>query len=193
MAVTIVLTVVAAAWWASGRQAAEAPAARPKSDEVPATKVSQEAVPAPWEPGAPRQLRIPALDVAAAVAPVEAADDVLVPPTDAQQLGWWADGARPGSARGSVLVAGHTLHDGGGALDHLEDLTTGDKVVIRTDRGRLVYEVSRVRVYDKGRLAEAAERVFSQEVPGRLVLITCEDWDGTAYLSNVVVHAVPAV
>ena len=49
-----------------------------------------------------------------------------------------------------------------------------------------------MQVYDKGRLAGAAERVFSQEVPGRLVLITCEDWDGSAYRSNVVVHAVPA-
>jgi hypothetical protein len=35
------------------------------------------------------------------------------------------------------------------------------------------------------------ERLFSQEAPGRLVLITCEDWDGTAYRSNVVVTAQP--
>jgi len=28
-------------------------------------------------------------------------------------------------------------------------------------------------------------------VPGRLVLITCEDWDGERYLSNVVVTATP--
>ena len=198
MAVTIVLAMVAAACWASGRPALEEAAAPPAADGTPTTDggpttgVSKEAVPAPWEPGAPRRIRIPALDVDAPVMPVVAVDDVLVPPADAQQLGWWADGARPGSARGSVLVAGHTVHNGRGALDHLEHLTTGDKVVVRTDRGRLVYEVSRVRAYSKGRLADVAERVFSQEVPGRLVLITCEDWDGTAYRSNIVVQAVPA-
>ena len=30
-----------------------------------------------------------------------------------------------------------------------------------------------------------------QEVPGRLVVLTCEDWDGARYLSNVVVVADP--
>jgi hypothetical protein len=33
--------------------------------------------------------------------------------------------------------------------------------------------------------------VFSQDVPGRLVLITCEDWNGSVYLSNTVVLADP--
>jgi hypothetical protein len=31
--------------------------------------------------------------------------------------------------------------------------------------------------------------VFDQGVPGRLVLITCEDWNGSVYLSNEVVIA----
>jgi hypothetical protein len=48
-----------------------------------------------------------------------------------------------------------------------------------------------VHIYSKGSLAQRAERVFSQDVPGRLVLITCEDWDGERYLSNVVVTAAP--
>jgi hypothetical protein len=33
--------------------------------------------------------------------------------------------------------------------------------------------------------------VFRQRGPGRLVLITCEDWNGTTYLSNAVVFADP--
>ncbi|MGV3563107.1 MAG: hypothetical protein ACO1ON_07460, partial [Nocardioides sp.] len=53
------------------------------------------------------------------------------------------------------------------------------------------YVVETVRVYRKGRLAERAAELFSQEVDGRLVLLTCEDWDGTRYLSNVVVTALP--
>jgi hypothetical protein len=33
--------------------------------------------------------------------------------------------------------------------------------------------------------------VFGRTGPPRLVLITCEDWDGTEYRSNVVVTAEP--
>jgi sortase (surface protein transpeptidase) len=84
------------------------------------------------------------------------------------------------------------VHTGGGALQDLEQLTTGERIVVRTDRGRIAYEVASVRVFSKGRLAQEAERVFSQEVPGRLVLVTCEDWDGSQYLSNVVVVATTA-
>jgi LPXTG-site transpeptidase (sortase) family protein len=123
------------------------------------------------------------------VVPVHATDDTLIPPSDPTHLGWWADGALPGAARGSALVTGHTVHTGGGALDDLEQLRPGDAVVVRTDRGRIHYEVDRVRVYSKGRIARDAERLFSQKVAGRLVLITCEDWDGSRYLSNVVVTA----
>ncbi len=123
---------------------------------------------------------------------MRAPDRTLVPPSDPQRLGWWADGAEPGAAAGSALITGHTVHDGGGALDHLEDLVRGDRVVVRTDTGTIRYDVRRIRVYSKGALAEHATSLFSQRVPGRLVLITCEDWDGERYLSNVVVTATPA-
>jgi LPXTG-site transpeptidase (sortase) family protein len=115
----------------------------------------------------------------------------LVPPGDPTELGWWADGARPGDPRGSVLITGHTVHTGGGALDQLEELEPGDTVTVRTRRDTVKYAVRRVLIPDKGVVARQAERLFSQEVAGRLVLITCEDWDGTAYLSNVVVTAQP--
>ena len=92
----------------------------------------------------------------------------------------------------TALVTGHTVHAGGGALDNLETLRRGDRVTVRTDSGRIRYAVRSVAVYEKGALARQAQRLFSQEVPGRLVLITCEDWDGSRYLSNVVVTASPA-
>jgi LPXTG-site transpeptidase (sortase) family protein len=164
---------------------------RPTNAATVAAGAAPEPVLVARSPGAPRLVSIPALGVAAPVVPVTAPNGTLVPPADAEQLGWWADGARPGAARGSALVAGHTVHTGGGALHDLEQLTRGERVVVRTDSARLVYEVARVRVYSKGRLARDAERVFSQEAPSRLVLITCEDWDGRQYLSNVVVVARP--
>ena len=48
-----------------------------------------------------------------------------------------------------------------------------------------------MKVFSKGTLAKDADRVFSQSSPQRLVIITCEDWDGVQYLSNVVVTARP--
>ena len=164
----------------------------PIGAEAPeSTTPAPEPVLATPRPGAPTRVLIPALGVDAKVVPVRAPNGTLVPPADADRLGWWADGARPGAARGSALVAGHSVHTGGGALQDLEQLTPGQRVVVRTDRARITYEVAQVRTYRKGRLAHRAERVFSQETPGRLVLITCEDWDGSRYLSNVVVVAEP--
>jgi LPXTG-site transpeptidase (sortase) family protein len=184
------LMVAAAGWWAVGQE----PLPEESGVErraAPVTGVTRSPVIAPREPGSPRRVAVPALGVDARVLPVESVDDVLVPPADPQRLGWWADGAEPGAGTGSILVAGHTVRRGSGALDHLEQLTAGDRVMVRTDRGRLTYEVTAVHIYDKGRLATVADRVFSQTVPERLVLITCEDWDGTRYRANVVVLARP--
>ena len=141
------------------------------------------------EPGSPRLVRLPVLDVSSRVVPIHALDRTLVPPSDPQLLGWWADGAKPGAAKGSALVIGHTVHTGGGALDDLENVRPGDPIVVRTDHDTLRYAVRRVRIYDKGSLARHAEDIFNQEVLGRLVLVTCEDWNGERYLSNVVVTA----
>ncbi|MFC6285194.1 class F sortase [Nocardioides sp. GCM10027113] len=157
----------------------------------PGTGTTAQATPGEWRPGAPRRVRIPALGVSAPVEPVTAPNDTLVPPADPTRLGWWSDGARPGDELGSALVAGHTVNGGGGALNRLEQLEAGDVVTVTTSRGRIDYVVQRTQVFRKGALAREAQRLFSQEVPGRLVLVTCEDWDGTRYLSNVVVTAVP--
>lgn len=142
-------------------------------------------------PGTPTEVRIPRLGVTAPVLPVATRGDVLVPPSDPTELGWWAEGARPGDP-GRALVAGHTVNAGGGALDDLERLERGDRVTVggRGDSTRWVVES--VEVLGKGDVARRAEQLFTQEGPARLVLLTCEDWDGTAYRSNVVVLARPA-
>jgi hypothetical protein len=36
-----------------------------------------------------------------------------------------------------------------------------------------------------------AEQIFDQTGPGRLVLITCGDFDGTVWRSNIVIIAAP--
>lgn len=141
--------------------------------------------------GAPVRLLIPRLGVAAPVISVAAKGGVLVPPSDPQVLGWWSGGAEVGAARGGALVTGLTADEGRGALDELGTLRTGDRVTVRTDRGPVRYQVTGVRVYRGATLAADAAEVFSQAVPGRLVLVTCEDWNGSVYLSNSVVFAEP--
>jgi hypothetical protein len=141
--------------------------------------------------GVPNRVVISRLGVDVPVVGIDAPGGVLTPPSDPQVLGWWRSGAQPGAARGSALVTGHTVSSGGGALDDLETMRRGDPVQVRTTAGVIDYVVTGVSVYRKAAIAEDAARIFSQSVPGRLALITCEDWDGTAYLSNVVVLAEP--
>ena len=141
---------------------------------------------------APRRLQIKAIGVDARVVPVSVgADAVLDPPADYHEVGWWDASARPGAGRGQTVVTGHTVHTGGGAFDDLETLRPGDPLRVRTAKGPIRYEVTGVTVYRKASLARDAAKVFRQRGPGRLVLITCEDWNGTTYLSNAVVFADP--
>ncbi len=141
------------------------------------------------EPGSPRLVRVPRLGISARVVPIRDSNDTLVPPSDPHLVGWWADGARPGAAEGSAVLTGHTVHTGGGALDNLEKVLPGNHVLVRIDHDTLRYAVQRVRIYEKDALAQHATDVFSQDVSGRLVLVTCEDWNGERFLSNVVVTA----
>ena len=131
------------------------------------------------------------MDVSAPVVAIDAADGALTPPSDPSTVGWWSAGAQPGAARGSAVITGHTVHTGGGAFDDLDKLVPGSLVVVSTARGSLRYQVSTVTTYRKATLAKRAAQLFGQGVRGRLVLVTCEDWNGEVYLSNVVVVALP--
>ncbi|MFG1621545.1 sortase domain-bontaining protein [Kribbella sp. NPDC049227] len=146
---------------------------------------------APARPGNPVRVSVPSLGVSARVLGIRARGGALIPPSNPQLLGWWSDGAQPGAAKGSAIITGHTVHDGGGAFDDLGRLKAGDAVKVTTGKGTLNYVVASVTTYRKKALATQATQVFDQSVPGRLVLVTCEDWDGTAFLSNAVVIAHP--
>jgi LPXTG-site transpeptidase (sortase) family protein len=139
----------------------------------------------------PQAVELPSLDVRASVEPVElGADRVLKPPDDPDVLGWWQAGRRPGSQQGSALFTGHTISTGGGALERLEELRIGDPVIVRSDGTAVQFEVVDVEVMTRAELTERAETLFDQDGDARVLLITCEDWDGTDWLSNVVVQAV---
>ncbi|GAA1676421.1 hypothetical protein GCM10009745_19570 [Kribbella yunnanensis] len=135
------------------------------------------------------RLSIPRLRVSAAVQGISTRQGALTPPSNPRKVGWWNGGALPGARRGSAVIAGHTVHAGGGAFDNLEQLQPGDAVGVSTARGQLGYRVTSVTTYRKQSFARNATRILDQSVPGRLVLITCEDWNGKVYLSNAVVIA----
>lgn len=140
----------------------------------------------------PVRVSVPRLGVSARILPIRVRRGALIPPSNPRLVGWWSGGALPGAAKGSAIITGHTVHNGGGAFDNLDRLRAGDAVKVTTGKGSIAYTVVGVKTYRKKTLAKEAARLFDQTVPGRLVLVTCEDWDGTAYLSNAVVIAKPA-
>ncbi len=187
VALGLLLAAVGAVWWLQG---GDQPVADPPQSRVDGRTLPEAFVVA-RRAGDPERLVVPDLDVDAPIVPILAPGGVLTPPSDPSETGWWADGARPGDRTGSALVTGHTVHTGGGVLDDLEELERGDAVRVVSTRTRTDYRVRDVEILGKGDLAEQAEQLFDQSVPGRLVVVTCEDWDGTEYLSNVVVTAKP--
>jgi LPXTG-site transpeptidase (sortase) family protein len=141
--------------------------------------------------GAPYALRIPRLGVKAPVVPIKTENRVLDPPKDPDIVGWWSEGAAPGDDVGSAVVVGHTVSTGGGVFDDVDKLDAGDVVEVDGRGGTLKFRIDSVEVLDKDEIARQAETLFDQSVDGRLVLVTCEDWDGDVYHSNVIAVANP--
>jgi hypothetical protein len=175
------------------------PATAPAAGVVPVATTERAVVPVGVpepQPGPPRWLDLPGLGVAAVVRPVGVdGDGGLGVPDDPAEVGWWRDGALPGSAAGTVVLDGHvdTHADGPGALFRITALRPGDAVQVRAAGGEYGYVVSAVRRYPK---AELPADVFDRAGPPRLVLISCGgafDRRLRHYADNVVVYAVPAV
>jgi sortase family protein len=141
--------------------------------------------------GEPRKILLPQLALTARVVPITDEGGVLTPPSNPRAVGWWSAGARPGDQVGSAVLTAHTVHTGGGAFDDLGKLLPGAIVTVVTATGRLAYVARSVTTYPKRSLAKHAAELFDQTTQGRLVLVTCEDWDGETYRSNVVVIAEP--
>ena len=187
---------------AGGDQATDASAVSVRDDRVASVPVpppttsptgtpTSAAAPQPVPGVRPDTVVVPSLDVRADVTPIATQDGALTPPSDPLDVGWWSGGSRPGAATGAAVITGHTVHTGGGAFDDLEELASGDRVLVLSDGTTVAYDVATVEVLSRAELARESATIFARSGPGRLVLITCEDWDGTAYRSNVVVTATP--
>lgn len=139
----------------------------------------------------PSRILLPQIALSARVIPIAAEGGTLTPPSNPRVVGWWSGGARPGDRIGSAVMTAHTVHTGGGAFDDLDKLRLGTIATVITSTGRISYVVASVTNYPKRSLAKHAAELFDHSTHGRLVLVTCEDWNGEVYLSNTVVIADP--
>lgn len=141
----------------------------------------------------PEQIVISLISLKADVIPI-AVDKrgVLTPPADTTMVGWWNRSAGAGAARGQILMTGHTVHTGGGVMNQMGKVVPGTKIALIAQGRKYWYRATSNEIYSKEKLAKNARDLFGQtRHAGRLVLVTCTDFDGTEYLSNIVVFAEP--
>jgi hypothetical protein len=143
----------------------------------------------------PTGLAIPTIHLQATVRPVHNVQGSLAVPDDPGEVGWWAAGALPGSATGSVVLDGHVDSPAGpGALFRLADLHAGDSISVATaGHHQLNYTVTGRRLIAKSR--GLPSDLFSLDGGPRLVLISCGgpfDRTTRSYEDNIVVFATPA-
>ncbi len=146
------------------------------------------------EPGPPRMMAIPRLDLKMPITAVTVDDTgAMAVPTRPSEIGWYSYGPRPGSARGSAVLGGHvdSREYGVGPLVALKQLRRGDDIVITTSSGTERFRVSTIRLIGKRDLDLGD--MFTREGKPLLRILTC---GGTyrrsgGYQANVVVTARP--
>ncbi|HSI27249.1 MAG TPA: class F sortase [Aeromicrobium sp.] len=142
--------------------------------------------------GEPVSLEIPSLKIEAPIVPIKLEGDQLNPPGDVKTVGWWDRSAQPGATNGQSLMTGHAVHTGGGVMNRLGDIRRGASVTVHSKNKSASYIVQSVFVWSKEDVAKHSEDLFEPDVHARrLVLVTCADWDGRAWDSNVIVFAQP--
>lgn len=148
----------------------------------------------PLPPADPLRLRIPAINVDAALTKLhlDAKGALKPPPADDPNLaGWYSEGTPPGSA-GTAITTGHVdLRTGNhGVFYGLGALTKGNTIEIdRADRRTAVFTIEAIEVHDKTRFPN--EKVYGSTGRPELRVITCGGGftKQTGYQGNVVVYA----
>ncbi|OFE17147.1 hypothetical protein BA895_16890 [Humibacillus sp. DSM 29435] len=100
-------------------------------------------------------------------------------PSDRTKAGWYSAGPRPGSGTGTVLVNGHTYHDGSAIFKEsfASKIANGQRIDIVAGNGSVCsYQVQRVwRDVAKGDYANivSSQGLYNFSGPERLFLATC--------------------
>ncbi|MEI8408023.1 MULTISPECIES: DUF4142 domain-containing protein [unclassified Kribbella] len=142
----------------------------------------------------PVRLALPGL-VDAPVMPVATGGDSrLQMPKSPADVGWWAAGAAPGSAGGTVLLAGHvdSARYGRAVFAALSEVQIGAKVTVTAGDGEVHrYRIVARRIY---RQESLPADLFHGAVKPRLALVTCTgtyDHVARRYTHNLVLYGVP--
>jgi hypothetical protein len=148
-------------------------------------------------PFRPTTLSLPGGPTAPVIASGVHQDGSLVIPDDPSTVGWWTGGALAGDPFGGVVLAGHvdSARYGLGVMARLKTLAVGQLVELRAGPLRMKYRVTVRREYPQAELVARSD-AFRQDVPHRLVLITCGgafDPVRHRYQDNVIIFADPLV
>jgi len=143
---------------------------------------------------APAAVSVPAIGLDAPLIDLGIADDgAMEVPVDADDVGWFTGGGKPGG-RGPTVIAAHVDSASGPAVfARLDELVVGDRVDVTTvDGGVVSYAVT--EVVDVPKAEFPTTRVFGAQPTDQLRLITCGgvfDRGSGHYDQNRVVFAEP--
>lgn len=156
---------------------AGAPSAATSSSASPSRQAPSSASP----PASSVHVQVPSVGLDLPLFPLSVPDGVIDPPL--LTAGYWLQGygAPTGSAKdadNTVYLAAHSTNRGSSGFDALLSadhrsaaVQAGATIQVSTAAGTASYTVERTARYDTDELATASE--VWQDVPGRLVLITC--------------------
>lgn len=159
-----------------------------------ATGTAPPAVTAVGEGAAPAAVSVPAIGLDAPLIDLGIADDgAMEVPVDADDVGWFTGGGKPGG-RGPTVIAAHVDSASGPAVfARLDELVVGDAVDVTTVEGGVVgYVVT--EVLDVPKAGFPTGRVFGAQPTDQLRLITCGgvfDRSSGHYDQNRIVFAEP--
>lgn len=145
-------------------------------------------------PSPPVRIQVPAIGVDDDFIDLGLNDDgTLEVPQDFQQVGWFADGAKPGDTNyPPTIIAGHVdSFEGPAVFYDLGKLEIGDQIRITQADGTVAVYV----MYAASRFPKAefpADTVYADRPESEIVLITCTggfDESARSYEDNLVVSA----
>lgn len=141
----------------------------------------------------PVRMALPGIRNTTVVPVVSGGDGQLQVPKTPNTVGWWAAGAAPGSASGTVLLVGHvdTATQARGVFAPLWDVEVGTKVAVTAADGDVhTYRIVARQTYKQDQLPE---NLFKGSSEPRLALVTCITYNraGHHYTHNLVLYGAP--
>ncbi len=151
------------------------------------------AQPNPIPVGNPSQISIPSIDLTAQISPVGiTTDNYMDIPKQAQVVGWYDRGAKPGQIGGAILNGHFDTPTGKPAVFyHLNQLQPNQQIFITTEDGQqITYLVDSITAHPLQGFP--TELVYGEYNSQKLIIITCNGvWDPiqNTYANRLVVTA----